>query len=741
LEFEISGIGGFDSRVIGAMSLERRLRRVFQTPRKGETFELRSGLVSQYAHERKDSIQRTIAAMTLGKDVSGLFPDILKNLATHDLDQKKLVYLYLMNYAKSHPELCILAVNTFVQDSEDPNPLVRALSIRTMGCIRVDKMVDYISIPLRKTLKDDNPYVRKTAAICVAKLFDLNSELCIEEGFLSDLQNLVDDANPMVVANAVSALAEIQEAAPHTKCFQINTLTLNKLLAALNECTEWGRIAILTALASYDTSDVEEAEHICERVVPQFQHANPSVVLAAIKAVISHLPLMPANAQTGLLQKMSSPLVTLVSCAPEVQYVALRNIRVILQKYPQILSREVRVFFCRYNDPLYLKFEKLEIMVNLCHEHNVDQLLAELREYSMEVDMEFVRRAIKSIGQCAIKIEAAAEKCVHVLLDLLDNKASYVIQEVVIQIRDILRRYKTFEGAIPILCQNIEDIDEPEARAAMIWILGEYADKIDSADTILESYVSTFLEEATQVQLQLLTACVKLYIKKPNGGKNLIHSILQDATTKSDNADIRDRAYIYWRLLSSDASVAKSVVLADKPPIETTIESLPSTLLNELLSELSTLASVYHKPPASFMGKGQFGSDAVQQRAIEELQQLAKEDMAGNAQSVNAENLLDLDFDVGSTPNAAVSSLGDLGDIFAGSSPSPTPSPAPVPQRANGTQDILSLFDNPLPSTQQPSHLVSGFEGLNLTSAPHHGTPATEQLTPKGTDEDLLGLF
>jgi Adaptin N terminal region len=45
---------------------------------------------------RKESIQKTIMAMTLGKDVSALFPDVLKNIATGDLDQKKLVYLYLM---------------------------------------------------------------------------------------------------------------------------------------------------------------------------------------------------------------------------------------------------------------------------------------------------------------------------------------------------------------------------------------------------------------------------------------------------------------------------------------------------------------------------------------------------------------------------------------------------------------------------------------------------------------------
>lgn len=73
-----------------------RVKSAFAPPRKGETFELRAGLVSQYAYERKDAIQKTIMAMTLGKDVSALFPDVLKNMSTGDLDQKKLVYLYLM---------------------------------------------------------------------------------------------------------------------------------------------------------------------------------------------------------------------------------------------------------------------------------------------------------------------------------------------------------------------------------------------------------------------------------------------------------------------------------------------------------------------------------------------------------------------------------------------------------------------------------------------------------------------
>lgn len=79
----------------------------------------------------------------------------LKKKKTENIELKKLVYLYLINYAKTQPELTLLAVNTFVKDANDPNPLIRALSVRTMGCIRVEKITEYLCEPLRKALRDD----------------------------------------------------------------------------------------------------------------------------------------------------------------------------------------------------------------------------------------------------------------------------------------------------------------------------------------------------------------------------------------------------------------------------------------------------------------------------------------------------------------------------------------------------------------------------------------------------------
>src|SRR4051812_32965304 len=86
----------------------------------------------------------------------------------------------------------------FSQDAADSNPLIRALAIRTMSTLRAEKILDYLGDPLSRCLRDENPYVRKTAALCVAKAYELKPELCIEYGFVEVLRDLVGDGNPMV---------------------------------------------------------------------------------------------------------------------------------------------------------------------------------------------------------------------------------------------------------------------------------------------------------------------------------------------------------------------------------------------------------------------------------------------------------------------------------------------------------------------------------------------------------------
>ncbi|VDK69887.1 unnamed protein product [Litomosoides sigmodontis] len=573
----------------------------FTTTKKGEIFELKNELNSDKKEKKREAVKKVIASMTVGKDVSALFPDVVNCMQTDNVELKKLVYLYLMNYAKSQPDLAIMAVNTFVKDCEDPNPLIRALAVRTMGCIRVDKITEYLCEPLRKCMKDEDPYVRKTAAVCVAKLHDINASLVEDQGFVDLLNDLLSDSNPMVVANAVAALAEINES--HV-LIEINSQTINKLLTALNECTEWGQVFILDALSSYQPKDEREAQNICERISPRLAHANAAVVLSSVKVLMKLVEMLPESSEFigQLTKKLAPPMVTLLSAEPEIQYVALRNINLIVQKRPEILKQEMKVFFVKYNDPIYVKMEKLDIMIRLAQQNNINQVLSELKEYATEVDVDFVRKAVRAIGRCAIKVEQSAEKCVSTLLDLIQTKVNYVVQEAVVVIKDIFRKYPNkYESIISTLCENLDTLDEPEARASMIWIIGEYAERIDNADELLESFVEGFHDENTQVQLQLLTAVVKLFLKRPSETQQLVQRVLSLTTQDSDNPDLRDRGYIYWRLLSADPAAAKEVVLAEKPLISEETDLLEPSLLDQLVCHIGSLASVYHKPPSSFV--------------------------------------------------------------------------------------------------------------------------------------------
>lgn len=363
----------------------------------------------------------------------------------------------------------------------------------------------------------------------------------------------------------------------------------------------WGQTYILEALMSYTPQDVGEASLLAERIAPRLSHSNSSVVLTCIRVILYLMNYISDQKQiSALCKKLSPPLVTLLAKGPEVQYLALRNALLILQRRPEVLRNDIRVFFCKYNDPIYVKVTKLELIFMLATERNIDEVLTELREYATEIDVHFVRKAVRAIGKLAIKIEPAASQCISLLLELVATKVTYIVQEATVVIRNIFRRYPNqYESIISTLCEHLDSLDEPEAKAAMIWVIGEYADRIENSDVLLEDFLYGFSEETVEVQLALLTATVKLFIQRPTKGQELVPKVLKWATEETDNPDLRDRAYMYWRLLSTDVNTAKAVVMGEKPPITAETEKLEPATLEEMCLNVGTLATIYLKPVQS----------------------------------------------------------------------------------------------------------------------------------------------
>ncbi|NWV68877.1 AP1B1 protein, partial [Malurus elegans] len=344
----------------------------------------------------------------------------------------------------------------------------------------------------------------------------------------------------------------------------------------------------------------------------------------------------------------------------------------------------------------------------------IPQVLAELKEYATEVDVDFVRKAVRAIGRCAIKVEQSAERCVSTLLDLIQTKVNYVVQEAIVVIRDIFRKYPNkYESVIATLCENLDSLDEPEARAAMIWIVGEYAERIDNADELLESFLEGFHDESTQVQLQLLTAIVKLFLKKPTETQELVQQVLSLATQDSDNPDLRDRGYIYWRLLSTDPVAAKEVVLAEKPLISEETDLIEPTLLDELICYIGTLASVYHKPPSAFVE----GSRGVVHKSL-----LPR---TGSSESVESPDTAPAGGPAGDQPSVIPTQgdlLGDLLNLDLG--PPVSGPPMATSSVQMGAVDLLGGGLDSLVRLSQLPCSMGGGGGSTFTPAPSTAAPA-----------------
>lgn len=60
-------------------------------------------------------MKKIVANMTMGNDMSALFPDILNVMQVPVLEIKKMVYLYIINYARTKPDMAVMAISMFIK--------------------------------------------------------------------------------------------------------------------------------------------------------------------------------------------------------------------------------------------------------------------------------------------------------------------------------------------------------------------------------------------------------------------------------------------------------------------------------------------------------------------------------------------------------------------------------------------------------------------------------------------------
>lgn len=586
---------------------------------KGEVSDLKSQL-RQLAGSRapgtddskRELYKKVISYMTIGIDVSSLFGEMVMCSATSDIVLKKMCYLYVGNYAKGNPDLALLTINFLQKDCKDMDPMIRGLALRSLCSLRVANLVEYLVGPLGSGLKDSSSYVRMVAAIGVLKLYHISASTCVDADFPAMLKHLMlNDPDTQVVANCLSALQEIWslEASKSEEASRDREVLLSKpvvyyFLNRIKEFSEWAQCLVLELATKYIPSDTNEIFDIMNLLEDRLQHANGAVVLATIKLFLQ-LTLSMTDVHQQVYERIKAPLLTLVSSgSPEQSYAVLSHLHLLVMRAPMLFSSDYKHFYCQYNEPFYVKKLKLEMLTAVANESNTYEIVTELCEYAANVDVAIARESIRAVGKIALQ-QYDVNAIVDRLLQFLEMEKDYVTAEALVLVKDLLRKYPQWSHDCIAVVGNIssKNVQEPKAKAALIWMLGEYSQEMHDAPYILESLIDNWDDEhSAEVRLHLLSAVLKCFLKRPPETQKALGSALA-AGLADFHQDVHDRALFYYRLLQYNVKVAEQVVNPPKQAVSVFADTQSSEVKDRIFDEFNSLSVVYQKPSYMFTDK------------------------------------------------------------------------------------------------------------------------------------------
>ena len=532
--------------------------------------DIRRQLDSTSVKEKLDAMKRVVALISLGRDASSFFPDVVKNVVTSSLEIKKLVYLYLVHYAEEQPDLALLSINSFQKDLSDPNQLIRCLSLRVLSSIRVKVILQIVILAISKSSKDSSPYVRKAAAHAIAKVCELDPASF--ESLEESLQTLLQDRSPIVLGSAITTLEDVA-----SDRYDLVHPQYRRICRLLTDMDAWGQISCINMLVRYvrlhfpnpymdnsaessnvtsserwsssrpngsnavisdsdqDTQSRNEQEESCQNgfykqklhrdielllraVEPLLLASNSSVVLTCV-SLYYHV-----GSRKNFLTMALPAIIKLLMLDDERTVAALKTILMIAPEYSEYLLEHLSLFYLSADDPEHVRELKLKILLIIVQKSSIAKnttrlraLLLELRYYLLSTDRKAASCAARAIGILATLHPPSVRPIVQLLASTATKSSQgAVTSEVVAVLTRLLRRHPEAQKlALPQLVRMLLTSDTPQApsaRASIVYLLSEFHHGVPGVGPeALRRLAKSFPDEHRSVKVMTINLAAKLY--------------------------------------------------------------------------------------------------------------------------------------------------------------------------------------------------------------------------------------
>ena len=570
------------------------------------------------------------------------FSSIVKNVASPNIEIKKLVYIYLLHYAESEPDLALLSINTIQKSLTDQNPQVRAMALRVMSGIRVPVISQIVSLAIKRGCGDMSPYVRKAAALAIPKCYRLDPNTLPQ--LLDYLSILLGDKQYYVVGSAVMAFLEV---CPDR--IDLIHKHYRALVRKLVDMDEWGQLATLRLIMFYarkcfpkrvkkvkkgktkafydDEGDDEEEDATGEGIqvldpdLELFLKACKSLLQSRNSAVVVSVSRCYLYLGTpDYIDSAIGPLVALLRSPQDIQQIAMYNIVAVCLVHPKSFVRYATHFLVHSTDLpsiSHLKFEVLTLLFPHCDPQIKDLILCELEHFTRSSDPSLVQESVRAIGRCAQNDAKTSLRCLRLLLNQVSSQDGNLVAESLTVIRHLIQQSpQSHTKTVIRLAKTLDTITNPEARATIIWLVGEFAGVADDeniAPDVLRILAKRFPAESEAAKLQIVLLAAKVYLHHLNRTAPppiddaatplsfhpppqeqtspipILYTYLLLLTRYDTSYDLRDRCRTYRALLSDpqNTQLASLLLLAPKP-----VPKAPSPSQMRKSSVLGTTALV-----------------------------------------------------------------------------------------------------------------------------------------------------
>lgn len=571
--------------------------------------------------ERLSGLKHVVGIMAAGKNAVEYFPDVIKNIASSNLEVRRLVYIFLLRYAEFEPDLALLSINTIQKSLSDKSVVIRSLAIRVIAAIKIPVLSPIVILSIKKACRDLSPTVRKASVQAIASCFDLDPSS--GPALLEMIEHLLTDVDPSVRGAALSVLAiywpdrlDMVHKVFRGTCRILPQLDEWNQIFITELLTRYGRMFLAKpkgAIGDIDTKNDKvdnqtfngpQQEKSKNDIDSFFAHNDTTCIDPDLQLLIDavNLLLFSRNGAVVLAvaklyyylgttdlfhsHNVAEPLVRLLRGDYSMQYVVLVNIRNFCLTLPAEFRPFSTYFYLSPNDPFHVSKLKLEILSLLNDASFSDEILSELRYYATTfLDRKLVSECMKAIVRCSIISESNGKRTLKWLLKMVQSDNPLLVSESLTAIRLLIQRdIKSHISTAARLAMCLDSVTTSDARASIICLVGEFSPiAYKMAPDVLRLCAKTFVDEEESVRYQIVVLAAKVYACQLSRKREGVDSdpdvaVADDVVKKlfdyvmnlaryDSSYDIRDRTRMFTSLLNSsiNSDIGLLLLQASKP--------------------------------------------------------------------------------------------------------------------------------------------------------------------------------